>query len=171
MADSHFLLKNETHQIIGSAMEVLNEIGHGFHEKIHEHALVAEFGLRGIPVIQQPDFPVIYKSVNVGVYVPDLICFGLVVVDAKTIEEITDHEIEKMLNYQKVTNLQVGLLVNFNHAKLEFKRVVRSRLRRQFFNRRYTQMNTDFKRERFKSVFICLHLRFVSIELTCFLTT
>ena len=126
MADSQFLLKNETHEIIGSAMEVLNEIGHGFHEKIYENALVVEFGLRRIPVIQQPDFPIIYKSVNVGSYVPDLICFDMVVVDAKTIEEITDHEIGKMLNYLKVTNLQVGLLINFKHSKLEFKRVVRS---------------------------------------------
>ena len=125
MADSQFLLKNETHQIIGSAMEVLNEIGHGFHEKIYENALVVEFGLRRIPVIQQPDFPVIYKSVIVGSYVPDLVCFDQVVVDAKTIEEITDHEIGKMLNYLKVTNLQVGLLINFKHPKLEFKRVVR----------------------------------------------
>ena len=125
MADSQFLLKNETHQIIGSAMEVLNEIGHGFHEKIYENALVVEFGLRHIPVIQQPDFPVIYKSVNVGSYIPDLICFDMVIVDAKTIEEITDHEIGKMLNYLKVTNLQVGLLINFKHPKLEFKRIVR----------------------------------------------
>ena len=106
-------------------MEVLNEIVHGFHEKIYENALVVEFGLRRIPVIQQPDFPVIYKSVIVGSYVPDLVCFDQVVVDAKTIEEITDHEIGKMLNYLKVTNLQVGLLINFKHPKLEFKRVVR----------------------------------------------
>ena len=125
MADSQFLLKDETHQIIGSAMEVLNEIGHGFHEKIYENALVVEFGLRRIPVIQQPVFPVIYKSVNVGSYVPDLICFDQVVVDEKTIEEITDHEIGKMLNDLKVTSLQVGLLINFKHPKLEFKRVVR----------------------------------------------
>ena len=88
--------------------------------------LVVEFGLRQIPVSQQPDFPVTYKSVIVGSYVPDLICFGLVVVDAKTIEEITDYEIGKMLNYLKVTNLQVGLLINFKHPKLEFKRVARS---------------------------------------------
>ena len=126
MADSQFLLKDETHQIIGSAMEVLNEIVHGFHEKIYENALVVEFGLRRIPVIQQPDFPVIYKSVIVGSYVPDLVCFEQVVVDAKTIEEITDHDIGKMLNYLKVTNLQVGLLINFKHPKLEFKRIVRS---------------------------------------------
>ena len=126
MADSQFLLRNETHKIIGSAMEVLNEIGHGFHEKIYENALVVEFGLRRIPVIQQPDFPVIYKSGIVGSYVPDLVCFEQVVVDAKTIEEITDHDIGKMLNYLKVTNLQVGLLINFKHPKLEFKRIVRS---------------------------------------------
>ena len=125
MADSQFLLRNETHQIIGSAMEVLNEVGHVFHEKIYENALVVEFGLRQIPVIQQPDFPVIYKSVNVGIYVPDLICFDMVVVDAKTIEEITDHEIGKMLNYLKVTKMQVGLLINFKHPKFEFKRIVR----------------------------------------------
>ena len=56
----------------------------------------------------------------------NMICFDLVVVDTKTIEEITDHEIGKMLNYLKVTNLQVGLLINFQHPKLEFKRVVRS---------------------------------------------
>ena len=67
----------------------------------------------------------LYKSVNIGIYVPDLICFDMVVVDAKTIEEITDHEIGKMLNYLKVTKLQVGLLINFKHPKLEFKRIVR----------------------------------------------
>jgi len=126
VSDSKFLLKDETHQIIGSAMEVLNEIGHGFYEKIYENALVVEFGLRSIQVVQQPDYPIIFKSVNVGSYIPDLICFGSVVVDTKTIEEITHHEIGKMLNYLKVTKLNVGLLINFKHAKLEFKRVVRS---------------------------------------------
>nr|WP_202908872.1 GxxExxY protein [Roseimaritima ulvae] len=44
MSDSQFILKEETHRIIGSAMEVLNELGHGFHEKIYENALVVEFG-------------------------------------------------------------------------------------------------------------------------------
>lgn len=86
---------------------------------------MVEFGLRRIPVIQQPDFPVIYKSVYVGSYVPDWIWFAMVVVDTKTIEEIKDHETGKMLNYLKATNLQVGLLINFKHPKLEFKRVVR----------------------------------------------
>ena len=125
MSDSQFLFKEETHRIIGCAMEVINELGHGFHEKIYENAMMVEFGIQIIPVVQQPNYPVIYKANDVGLYIPDLICFSSVVVDAKTIECITDDEIGKMLNYLKVTHLRVGLLINFKHAKLEWKRVVR----------------------------------------------
>ena len=125
MSDSQFLLKEETHRIIGCSMEVINEIGHGFHEKIYENALVVEFRLQGIPYSQQPDYAVIYKQTQVGTYIPDLICFDSVVVDTKTIEKIGDHEIGKMLNYLKITGRHVGLLINFKNAKLEWKRVAR----------------------------------------------
>jgi GxxExxY protein len=125
MSENEYLLKDETHQIIGCSMEVINEVGHGFHEKIYENALVVEFQFRNIPFIQQPEYQVTYKQTTVGTYIPDLICFDSVVVDTKTIERIGDHEIGKMLNYLKVTGLRVGLLINFKNAKLEWKRVVR----------------------------------------------
>ena len=54
--------KEEVHQIVGCAMEVLNELGHGFHEKIYDNALVVEFGLRQIRVEQQLQFPVQYNT-------------------------------------------------------------------------------------------------------------
>jgi GxxExxY protein len=60
------LFERETHQIIGCAMEVINGLGHGLLEKPYENALVVEFGLRGIPFMQQPQFDVIYKGVKVG---------------------------------------------------------------------------------------------------------
>jgi len=123
--NTKFLLKEETHRIIGCAFEVLNEIGHGFYEKIYENALVLEFGLQGIPCIQQRRYDVFYKKHPVGFYVPDLIAFDQIIVDAKTIEHITDEDRGKMLNYLKVTNLRVGLILNFKHPKLEFERVVR----------------------------------------------
>ena len=125
VSEKQFQFKNETHQIIGCAMEVINELGHGFHEKIYENALVVEFGLQAIPYLQQPNYPVVYKTAKVGTYIPDLICFDDVVVDTKTIEKIGDHEVGKMLNYLKVTGLTVGLLINFKNPKLEWKRVVR----------------------------------------------
>jgi len=118
------ILKNESHQIIGCAIEVLNVLGHGLLEKPYENALVVEFGLQNIPFVQQPRFDVHYKSVKVGEYIPDLICFDKVVVDTKTIERITDNEMGQMLNYLKITGLQLGMLINFKHSKLEWKRVV-----------------------------------------------
>jgi GxxExxY protein len=124
MNEKHLILKEEVHRIVGCAMEVLNTIGHGFHEKIYENALVVEFGLQLISVQQQPEFSIVYKSVDVGTYIPDLICFEAVVVDAKTIEHISDLEIGKMLNYLKITGHKLGLLINFKNAKLEWKRVV-----------------------------------------------
>jgi GxxExxY protein len=79
-------------QIVGSAMEVLNGVGHGLHEKPYENGLVVEFGLRGIRSAQQPRFKVIYKAVDIGEFVPDLIAFNSVVVDVKVIDAITNHE-------------------------------------------------------------------------------
>ena len=124
MDEKDLLLKDETRRIIGASMEVLNVLGHGFHEKIYENALVVECELLNIPVLQQPDYPVIFKTRKVGKFIPDLICFESVVVDLKTIEKITDHEIGKMLNYLKITGHRVGLVINFKRAKLEWKRVV-----------------------------------------------
>ena len=98
--------------------------GMAYWEKPYENALAVELQLNKIPIQQQPRFDVLYKSVKVGEYIPDLICFEKLVVDTKTIESITDHEIGQMLNYLKITGLKVGLIINFKHARLEWKRVV-----------------------------------------------
>ena len=97
------LYKEDVYEIINCAMEVLNELGHGFHEKIYENALCVEFNLRGIKFLQQKEFLINYKNKKVG---------------------ISDHETGKMLNYLKVTKQKVGIIINFKYAKLEWKRVV-----------------------------------------------
>src|SRR6266480_3365723 len=122
--ESKLLLKAETEKIIGFAFEVLNEVGHGLNERIYENALTVLFKLNGIPFDQQRRFPVLFRRVEVGEFVPDLIVFGSVIVDPKVIERITDHERGKMLNYLRVTKLRVGLILNFKHARLEWERSV-----------------------------------------------
>jgi GxxExxY protein len=123
-ANETLLLKEEVYKVVGCAIEVLNDIGHGLHEKPYENALVVEFGLAGIPFVQQPQYPILYKGVQVGIYVPDLIAFNAVVVDAKVIEAITDHERGQMLNYLRITGHKVGVILNFKRAKLEWERIV-----------------------------------------------
>src|SRR5215471_14296114 len=99
------LLKEETHIVIGCAFDVLNELGHGLNEKCYENALVVEFKMRSLAFDQQRRFEVLYKGQYIGEFTPDLIVFGQVVLDTKTIDCITDHERGQMLNYLKVTKL------------------------------------------------------------------
>lgn len=118
------LLKEEVFRIIGAAMEVLNGVGHGFHEKPYENALIVEFGLRGVPFKQQPSYPMTYKGREIGLFIPDLVAFEAVVVDAKVIDRITDLERGQMLNYLRITKLRVGVILNFKNPKLEWERIV-----------------------------------------------
>jgi len=117
-------LKEEVFQIVSCAMEVLNTLGHGLLEKSYENALVVEFGLRGIHFKQQLRFDVIYKGVKIGNYIPDLIVFDKIVVETKAIDGITGVERGQILNYLKITQLKVGLILNFKKSKLEWERLV-----------------------------------------------
>ncbi len=125
-------LKKEVYAIVGAALEVLNGLGHGLHEKPYENALVVEFAQRGISCAQQKIFPVNFKGVKVADFVPDLIAFDSVIVDTKVIEHITDHERGQMLNYLRVAKLQVGVILNFKRARLEWERVVFTQHSREF---------------------------------------
>ena len=123
-SDSKLILREETQQIIGLAFEVLNEVGHGLHEKIYENSLVVAFKRANVAYDQQRRFSVFFRGVQVGEFAPDLIGFGSVTVDAKVIDRITDHGRGQMLNYLRITKLRVGLILNFKHARLEWERIV-----------------------------------------------
>jgi GxxExxY protein len=122
--DDKLLFEEEVFRVVGGAIEVLNTLGHGLVEKPYENALVVEFGLQGIPFQQQPSFDILYKGHKVGLFVPDLIAFNAIVVDAKVIDRITDHERGLMLNYLRTTKLRVGVILNFKRSKLEWERII-----------------------------------------------
>jgi GxxExxY protein len=122
--DSKLVLKDETQRIIGHAFNVLNELGHGLNEKIYENSLTIAFKQDAIAFDQQRNFQVLFRGEHVGLFIPDLIAFGSVIIDAKVIDRITDHERGQMLNYLRITKLHVGLILNFKHARLEWERIV-----------------------------------------------
>jgi hypothetical protein len=66
MDESDYAFEAETHAVIGAALEVLSQLGHGIHEKPYENALVIELGLREICCRQQTRFDVICKTVKVA---------------------------------------------------------------------------------------------------------
>jgi GxxExxY protein len=122
--NSRLLLKAETEQILGCAFDVLNEAGHGFHEKIYENSLAVAFRLKGIGFDQQRKFPVLFRGQPVGEFIPDLLVFDAVIADPKVVDRITDHERGQMLNYLWIACKRVGLILNFKFARLQWERLV-----------------------------------------------
>lgn len=111
--------------VVGAAMKVLNTLKPGLNEKAHENAMVIELRKRGHTTEQQRRFDVFYEGVWVDTLVPDLIVDGLVIVDPKVVTDFNDTHVAQMMGCLSITNLQLALLINFKHADLRWKRVVR----------------------------------------------
>jgi GxxExxY protein len=114
-----------SHSIIGAAMEVLNELKPGLDEKLYERALIIELLARGHKIETQKPFDVYYKGQLIGKLIPDLIVDDLVIVDTKVVTAFNDTFFAQMLGYLNITNLQLGLLLNFKYSQLQWKRIVR----------------------------------------------
>ena len=126
MEQQHSLLHKETtEKIIGAAMTVLNELGPGMDEKIYERALVLELHALKAEVEQQKNFPVLYRGQEIGRLVPDLIVDGAVLVETKIAESFAQAHEAQILGYLAITELRVGLWLNFKFARLQWKRLVR----------------------------------------------
>ncbi|NUM76849.1 GxxExxY protein [candidate division KSB1 bacterium] len=118
------LEKDLVFRIIGCAMAVHNELGHGLREETYENSLALEFKYQGIEYSKQTRFPVYYRNEAVDEFIPDLVVEKRVIVDTKTVETIIDEHRGTMLNYLKITGLKVGLIINYKHRKLEWERLV-----------------------------------------------
>jgi GxxExxY protein len=111
--------------IIGAAMDVLNELKPGLDEKLYERAIVIELRRRGGLIEAQRSFPVFYRTELIGDLIPVLIVDNKAIVDAKVVSCFNDSHVAQMIGYLSITGLELGLLLNFQSAQLDWKRVVR----------------------------------------------
>lgn len=109
-----------------SALEVHRTLGAGFLELVYEKALAVELSQRGVPFERQKSIELQYKGIPVGEARLDFLVGGLVVVELKSVEAIHPVHQAQVLNYLRATNLELGLLINFNVSLLKegFKRIV-----------------------------------------------
>ena len=114
-----------SHEIVGIAMDVLNELKPGLDERLYERALLVGLRKAGHTVESQRTFPVFYHSELIGSLVPDMIVDNAVIVDPKVVTTFNDTHIAQMIGYLNITRLELAILLNFKNAKLEYRRVVR----------------------------------------------
>lgn len=120
------LFREEAYRLIGACMAVHSEKGNGFAEPVYQDALEIELELSMIPFESQRNFQISYRGRPLKhTYTPDLICFEKVLLELKAAKSLTDEHRAQVINYLKITGLQLGLLVNFgSHPRLEWERIV-----------------------------------------------
>jgi GxxExxY protein len=104
-----------TGQIVDAAIKVHSALGPGLLESTYEVCLMYELRKRGINVSNQVPLPVRYDEVLIEVgYRIDLLVADEVIVELKSVDEVTPIHKAQLLSYLKLSNKHIGLLINFN---------------------------------------------------------
>lgn len=109
-----------THAIRGAAMEVHKELGPGLLESANEECMCHELSIRGLASQRQVALPVVYKGIKLDCgYRLDLVVEHKVILELKSVQEITPLHEAQLLTYLRLSGKNVGLLMNFNTALLK----------------------------------------------------
>jgi GxxExxY protein len=106
--------------VIGKAIDVHKSLGPGLLESVYENCLYWELQQAGLKVHKQKPLPVFYKGIKMEVgYRLDLLVDNRLVLEIKSVDFIHDVHVAQVLTYLKLGNYQLGLIINFNVAKLK----------------------------------------------------
>ena len=107
-------------EIVDAAFKVHTALGPGLLESVYEAVLAYELKKRGLRVARQQPIPVIYESVKIEEgFRTDLIVENKVIVELKSVEAVAPVHKKQLLTYLRLTNTQLGLLINFGAARIK----------------------------------------------------
>jgi GxxExxY protein len=114
----------QTRRIIECIISVHRELGPGFLECIYQQALTVEFRRRDVEFECEKEIEVFYSGELVGRHRLDLVVERTIIVELKTVEELSKAHYAQVRSYLKATGFPVGLLVNFAKEKADFRRIM-----------------------------------------------
>ncbi len=116
-----------TEKVIGACIEIHRQLGPGLLESAYEECLCHDLSILGLRFERQKDLPVSYKEVRLDCgYKIDIVVERLVILELKAVERLLPIHEAQLLTYLKLSNLSLGLLINFNVPLLKqgIKRIV-----------------------------------------------
>ena len=110
------MLENEVSKlIVNAAYHVHLELGPGLLESVYEEIMYYELQQQGLVVKKQVAIPVKWKGLTMGMgFRADIIVENKVVIELKSVETVAPVHLKQLLTYLKLTNIKLGLLINFN---------------------------------------------------------
>ena len=112
-----------TEAIFQCIVRVHVTLGPGFLESIYRKALVIELRQAGFKVEAEKEITVLYRGEEVGLHRLDLLVDGRVILELKTVEELSRAHYAQVRSYLKASGLMLGLLVNFLKVRSDFRRI------------------------------------------------
>ena len=126
--DIHIKTENElAGLVIGLALDVHSSLGPGLLESAYKECLYYKLVKEGIPVVKEKPMPLVYEDVKLDCgYRIDLLVADKLVIEIKSVETVHDVHLAQILTYMKLGKFKLGLLMNFNVARLKegIRRVV-----------------------------------------------
>lgn len=105
--------------IIGKAITVHKELGPGLLESIYHKCLFHELQESGLYIESEKEISVYYKNKEIGIgFRADIIVENKVILELKTVDEIHPIHVAQVITYLKLTNIKVGMILNFNSLKM-----------------------------------------------------
>ena len=106
--------------VVDSMFVVHKAIGPGLLESVYEACLLCELRHRDLQVATQVHLPIVYRSckIDTGLRL-DMLVEGKLLVELKSVEAILPVHQAQVISYLKLADLRLGLLVNFNVARIK----------------------------------------------------
>ncbi|MCV9388244.1 GxxExxY protein [Reichenbachiella ulvae] len=106
--------------IVDTCYQIHTQLGAGLFESVYEEILTYELREKGLKTERQKGIPVFWKDIKMDVgFRADLIIENKVIIEIKSVELIAPVHKKQLLTYLKVTDLKLGLLINFNEALIK----------------------------------------------------
>lgn len=115
-----------TGAILSCCFEMMKELGPGFQERVYKNALLIAMKEKGLQVEIEKSFEVVFRGNIIGRYSADLVIENTVIVELKCCESLIKEHQAQLFNYLRVSQIPIGLLINFRRRKLEYQRLHRS---------------------------------------------
>jgi GxxExxY protein len=123
----NILYKELSQKILGMAFNVHNILGPGLLESVYEGAIAVELKYSGIPFCRQKVYPVYYKGELVSRYIADIVVNNSLILEVKSVKELNSCMEAQLINYLKISGIELGYLINFRNLRVEWKRFVSQR--------------------------------------------
>lgn len=113
-----------SYKIIGILFEVHNKLGAKYQEKHYQRAIEIKLKSAGLAYQREAKVSVEFESAELGKFYIDFVIENKIILEVKTVPTIVNDVVRQVLRYLDSSGLKLGIIANFRHSPLEYRRVV-----------------------------------------------